>query len=1660
MQEEAQKQEESQKSKKGFWRTFWKSMLWLIVLLLLLCILVSTIVQNKRFQNWAIDKVTHSLSERLDTEVSLDSIGIEFFDNLTFENFYIQGYDADTLISVKQLNVDFDLSLKKIWDRDFTINEIYLDEGMVKLNRDSSDYFNNIQLFLKKLEETNAKNDKDNSNKESKPINLDLQYISLKNVMFVQQDGLRGQDMHAKVLDGKIFIDAFDISENLFNISSVAIDGFNLDIDEFDRNDEKFNRLWDEKFMNQLNGIKENDQVSREVDSTPQEEMKPLVISAKSISLINGNFTLNNTRYFAERRMPTNTLDYKHLDVSDINAQINNFNFTICEFTGQLESFSCQEDSGLTFENAYCNDFLVTDKKVALNGMQIKTPHSTFGDTLVLKYKEFLDWPDFQDKVRMDVRLNNSVIGMKDIVYFAGMLQDNSFVQKNIEENLYIDGRILGRLNSLGARDLTMKLGDNLVFKGSLRSNNITKKDEEFFDLKIDYLTSDIFTLRELIPGFNPPKQFDSFGNLDFGGTFFGFLHDFTAKGQLNCNLGQINSDMKLVLLENKQDAEYSGNISFTDFDLGTWADDPKLGKITLSANVAEGRGVNRDNASAKLKAVVETFTYQDYVYNNVTFNGELNRNRLNGSLDIKDDNIDLDFDGDINFEDVAKGYNFRSKINKLDLRKLNLSKKDIALSGNFDLSIIGNSIADIKGKASVLDLELVLDDSISYQMDTVNLISKNIGEDKYFDLESDLFDATLQGDFVLDKFPFAIQDYIIGKFSSYAERLGVKTSGKEFVPHDFSFDIDVKDSENLTNFVHPKLDTIKNTKISGYLDNVRDTFYLDAEFPTFKFDQIELNKVTILAEANEQASDFQIGVLEPIIQNKNEFPSVMLNGTLEDDIVYFHAGLSNFKQKQLDQMILRGELFAINDNDFEVRFEPSNLTFFGESWNIPDNNYVRFGKDFIDTENFIIESEGQKIVLESEGQKGLNLLVENIDVAKVNQFINYHLLDFGGKFNVKGSAKNVFTMEDLELEVAMDTFLIITTHTDTTVNDWGKFNFTAKSSGIDSRIATNLTIGYLEEEPSRVLQAKGFYIPPNIKHSKFAANYFEQQVEITDYPLDLISYFIPSGISEMSGKFDANCKLYGLPSAPQIDGEANVFDGGVKIDYLGTRYSFAKGNIKLNNEMIDATGEKIFDKNGNPATLFGGIRHKHLKNLLLDLDIITDNDRFLALDTKKGDNDLFYGVGIGKGSVEFRGPFTQTDINIDVATSDSTQVTIPLEDSNEGQELSFIRFVNRNKKEETFKEEKNELRGVNIALNMEITDAADVRLLFDEKAGDIVKGKGFGNINIDVKRTGEFSMYGDYIIEEGEYLFTYSYRDILRFNKPFQVKRGGSIVWSGDPYDAKIDLEAEYKDLKTSTYNLIAENLETVNESVKAEARATTPVNLSMFLKGDLFKPDITFRLGFPELTGEIKAYVESKMRVLEQDENELNRQVFGLMVIGGFLPNSEGALGGDEVVNFGVNTFSQFVSNQLSLYISDFLSDVITDEGIYSGAEFDVDYRVYDPGDLQSITRQSEVSLQLKNYLFNDRVAIQIGTDFGVGSAQAGTTSNTSAFNTIDVIVEWVIAKDRRFKLVFYNKNELILGGQREKRGVGIKYRYEFDTFQEFLKGFRKKTKDWVKR
>ena len=94
------------------------------------------------------------------------------------------------------------------------------------------------------------------------------------------------------------------------------------------------------------------------------------------------------------------------------------------------------------------------------------------------------------------------------------------------------------------------------------------------------------------------------------------------------------------------------------------------------------------------------------------------------------------------------------------------------------------------------------------------------------------------------------------------------------------------------------------------------------------------------------------------------------------------------------------------------------------------------------------------------------------------------------------------------------------------------------------------------------------------------------------------------------------------------------------------------------------------------------------------------------------------------------------------------------------------------------------------INFDLTVTPDAEVQIIFDPKLGDIIRGKGNGNLNMIINTTGNFLMYGDYIIEEGDYLFTA--QNLI--NQKFNIEPGGRIRWTGDPFNASIDIVANYR--------------------------------------------------------------------------------------------------------------------------------------------------------------------------------------------------------------------------------------------------------------------------
>jgi hypothetical protein len=147
--------------------------------------------------------------------------------------------------------------------------------------------------------------------------------------------------------------------------------------------------------------------------------------------------------------------------------------------------------------------------------------------------------------------------------------------------------------------------------------------------------------------------------------------------------------------------------------------------------------------------------------------------------------------------------------------------------------------------------------------------------------------------------------------------------------------------------------------------------------------------------------------------------------------------------------------------------------------------------------------------------------------------------------------------------------------------------------------------------------------------------------------------------------------------------------------------------------------------------------------------------------------------------------------------------------------------------------------------------------------------------------------------------------------NKEFLVRPGGIVSWNGDPLAGEMNITATYTQ-RTS----LAPVLGTASNG----AAAVVPVTAVMSLTGPLLLPAIKLGLEFNDAPGALQGDLAAFTSSLRNDEQELNRQVFSLLVFKQLSPpgsfgNTISLRGQDNTVQ---NSLGQILSTQLGLLTS----------------------------------------------------------------------------------------------------------------------------------------------
>jgi hypothetical protein len=385
--------------------------------------------------------------------------------------------------------------------------------------------------------------------------------------------------------------------------------------------------------------------------------------------------------------------------------------------------------------------------------------------------------------------------------------------------------------------------------------------------------------------------------------------------------------------------------------------------------------------------------------------------------------------------------------------------------------------------------------------------------------------------------------------------------------------------------------------------------------------------------------------------------------------------------------------------------------------------------------------------------------------------------------------------------------------------------------------------------------------------------------------------------------------------------------------------------------------------------------------------------------------------------------------MDVNVRSEDGTQIVIPLETPASAAENNFIRFVRPDNQVTNVPDPPPASAGGSFELNLNLTatPAAKIQILFNSSLGDAITGTGSGNLRMVYDKQENFTMFGNYNIYKGDYLFTL--QNVI--GKKFKLEEGGTITWNGDPYEAIVDLNAVYN-LKASIKNLLAENYKNDNSS-------RIPVECKINLSHKLLNPVLKFDILFP--TADERTKDELQQFISTQDD--INRQMLTLLLIGQFFTPEYIRGRSENQANTGA-IVGATTSDMLSSQLSNWLSQISTN--------FDVGFK-YRPGD-QVNTNQMELALSTQ--IFDDRVTI----NGNIGNNSSLLTNSTSAVvGEIELFIKLI--RSGKLQLKVYNRanTDMTYDTAPYKQGIGFSYRESFNTFYDLLHPHREKKAKQIK-
>ena len=1280
------------------------------------------------------------------------------------------------------------------------------------------------------------------------------------------------------------------------------------------------------------------------------------------------------------------------LNFNHLNAEVTDFMIKGSDVTCGIDELAFTWNNGLVVKKI-ATDFSYAPDRMAFINLSIATLNSNIKGQIIFEYNR-KDLSDFVNKVNINTTLDEAVLSTDEANLFYNAFGNG--------KKLMFSADFEGTLNELKALNVNA-VSESTSIDGDFYFHNLLRKNAAFkMEAELRELSSNHDQLCALLPeilGNSLPPSLKRLGQYTVKGQTAITENTVNAVLEIRTGLGDGYSDIMLRNIQTAEHVTYEGFMALKGFHLGKFVNDKNLGRISLDADV-EGQGFTRETLNTEVIGEVADITYNKYTYKDIEISGIFKDELFDGILITHDKNLKLDFKGLMDFSQQTNKLNFTVAVDHADLRKLNFVTRDSisVFKGILKMNMEGNTVDDLRGTVSFSKTEYTNQNDVYYFND-FNVTSTFNDDERILEIDSpDIITGQIKGKFYVNEVDKLVQNSIGSIYTNYS-------------PYEIAPDQHLEFNLNIYNKIievfYPEVDFGKNTYIKGNMTADKGEFKL-----TFKSPHISVFDVVL------DGIDFQIDNKNPLFNTYIEVDKVKTS-------VYDLADFELINTKQKDTLFFRTE-FKGGDADVDaynlnfyhtlnadeksvVGLKKSDITFKNNQWflNAEENakNKVVINKtlDTISIEEIVMNHQNEQITLAGKlidsTYKDIKLQFKEVSLD--------HIIPSVENLSLKGIINGNLNIFQTNAGYLPSSNMVIDNFN---VNDNPLGTLNIGITGKDNLSKYDVDINIINNQLKSLDISGGIAIAGD-------DTVLDLRAALQDLNLEMFSPLGGDTITNIRGYASGNVAVSGSAGNPEVNGELFLNTAGMTIPYLNVDAALNDATrLRLYDQTFEFNTAVLSDTRYNTQALLNGtIAHSRFKDWYMDLRLDTQGDRFLVLDTEEDEDALYYGTGFMDGTATLYGYTDQLNIKVNAATKAGTSLKIPISDVAAIGDISYINFVDKNKKDTlTVQNELPEYGGLELHFDLDVTPDAEVEIVIDKKSGSTLKGTGAGNLLIEINTKGKFRMWGDFITYTGTYNFKYG----GFVDKRFKVLPGGTINWEGDPFNAAIDMAAVY-----SLYANPAVLLDNGNFTRKV----ATDVEIQ--LEGNLEQIEPDFEIRFPGLNSVTNS--ELQYRLEEKDRRQL--QALSLLSQGAFVSE--------------VSITQQAFTGNLIQTASGLINEILND----SDGKFDVGI-VYDEGG-----RNPDTDVQVE-----DRVGVTISTQISdrilvngkIGVPVGGVTETVVAG---DVEVQMLLNDDGSFSAKIFNKeNEIqqfLADRQGYTQGVGLSYQVEFNTFKDLFKKLFKK-------